>query len=563
MKFVKQSRRPRPRVTLVLLDWSVRESFHLMHYLKTQTVPRDDFEVMILEYYSRVSDALKPFEDQVDSWVLMEMPEDTYYHKHLMYNAGIALARGDVVVVCDSDAMVKPTFLESILAEFREGRELALHLDQFRNHRRDMYPFNYPSFDEVLGEGCINYTEGMTLGVADTKDTIHSRNWGACLAARRSDLLAIGGADEHIDYLGHICGPYDLSFRIANNGGEVVWHTEEFMFHTWHPGSDGIDNYLGPHDGLNMSTTSYEALLTRRVMPHVENPVIERLRKGEELSQQQICEDLIVPRYLEDWRRENLDSLVTDGGLGERRPVGLGLLYKGFWVREDGAGFEARPLIDREVAGAGDPGVEARVVRAPTLNEVRQAVDDSIASRTRMLSWVGRTYALVRATLSVAIFCTYLLIRRTITGLIWRWPRRLAGWCWTRWMWIFNVARDRFKVSRSRATESVPGAGPRMTDLMVNLYLGRDRVEAVGGGEAPYLVIDPTYPAPYLRFLQAIGMLPKLKVRQFDDALDCAAFLEGLDETQPEAGVILDANLYIKFFSVLTAHPRVREVMVV
>ena len=66
MQFIKRSKRKAPRVSLVLLDWSVRESFHLLHYLSKQTVPRSKFEVIIIEYYSRVSDAIRQFEDQVD-----------------------------------------------------------------------------------------------------------------------------------------------------------------------------------------------------------------------------------------------------------------------------------------------------------------------------------------------------------------------------------------------------------------------------------------------------------------------------------------------------------------
>jgi len=31
MKFLKRSARRNPKVSLILLDWSVRESFHLLH----------------------------------------------------------------------------------------------------------------------------------------------------------------------------------------------------------------------------------------------------------------------------------------------------------------------------------------------------------------------------------------------------------------------------------------------------------------------------------------------------------------------------------------------------
>src|SRR5688572_8002806 len=150
MKVIKRSERSGPKVSIVLLDWSVRESFHLLHYLNRQTVRRDSFEVILVEYYSRVSPAVQRYATELDTWALLEMPEQCYYHKHLMYNAGIALSRGDVCVFCDSDAMVKSTFVDTIVRQFERDPGIVLHIDQFRNVRRDFYPFSFPSFDDVL-----------------------------------------------------------------------------------------------------------------------------------------------------------------------------------------------------------------------------------------------------------------------------------------------------------------------------------------------------------------------------------------------------------------------------
>lgn len=84
MRFLKRSTRKKPVLSLILLDWNVRESFHLLHYLAGQSVDRDQFEVVFIEYYSRVAEPLKQFAEHVDTWVLMEMPESCIYHKHLM-----------------------------------------------------------------------------------------------------------------------------------------------------------------------------------------------------------------------------------------------------------------------------------------------------------------------------------------------------------------------------------------------------------------------------------------------------------------------------------------------
>lgn len=299
MKVIKKSQRKSPKISLILLDWGVRESLHLLHYLSKQTIARDLFEVVVIEYYSGISKAIEQFADEVDSWILLEMPKEAYYHKHLMYNAGIIISRGEYSIICDSDAMAKPTFLASVLQEFTQDPNIVLHIDQFRNNRKDFYPFNYPSFEEVTGRGCINYQNGKTTGMSLTEDIIHNRNYGACFCARRDLLIAIGGADEHIDFIGHICGPYDLTFRLINYGCREVWHESEFLYHTWHPGQAGENNYLGPHDGRHMSTTSLEALYNMRIFPHVENPLISKLRAGLTVSEEDLATSLILPEYAE------------------------------------------------------------------------------------------------------------------------------------------------------------------------------------------------------------------------------------------------------------------------
>ena len=339
MKFIKHSVRPCPKVSLILLDWSVRESFHLLYYLSKQDVDRDLFEVIIIEYYSRVSDAIRPFEDQVDSWLLLEMPESCYYHKHLMYNAGIVAAKGDICVICDSDAMVKPGFIRSIITEFENHPNTVLHIDQFRNTRKDLYPFCYPDFSEVTGRGCINNVGGKTQGVVDDKDPIHNRNYGSCMCARRDDLITIGGADEHIDFLGHICGPYEMTFRLVNFGRREIWHQTEFMYHTWHPGQAGIDNYLGRHDGRHVSEAALDALIDGRTLPIVENEMVRELRLSNRCSVN-LEPFRICPDYLIHWDIDNLSSYAQQDVHQNSRSS-----WNGFVVERRDDGFRAYPKL--------------------------------------------------------------------------------------------------------------------------------------------------------------------------------------------------------------------------
>jgi hypothetical protein len=381
MRFIKRSQRSYPEVTFIFLDWSVRESFHVLHYLAQQTVDRDRFEVIVVEYYSRVSEAVRKYEDQVDTWVLLEMPEATYYHKHLMYNVGVVLSRGEIVAIVDSDAMVRERFVEKIMGAFPRGQKIVLHLDQFRNNRADLYPFKFPGFDTVVGEGCINHINGRTVGLCDDTDPLHTRNYGACMCALRDDLISIGGADEHIDYLGHICGPYEMTFRLINAGHQEIWLQDEFTYHTWHPGQAGERDYIGPHDGRHVSARALEARFSGRILPFLENPAIRKLRLQDgQASGEQSLAQLVPEERLESWSSENVPKLkprLRRELFSCRRPVVAFRLCKTFFwlfVRQSCEKISNLRAKDRKASDVTKPVTQpvVAVANGPSLVRVYQ-----------------------------------------------------------------------------------------------------------------------------------------------------------------------------------------------
>jgi len=333
VKLLCQNTRGAPTdVSIILIDWSVRESAHVLHYLADQTVSRERYEVLWIEYYNRKWDQIEQRNAEsasrgrppaVDKWLVMEMPRGVYYHKHLMYNVGIALASGRIVVICDSDGMMKPTFVESIVRFFDKNADSVLHLDQVRNNSGRFYPFNYPTFDEVAGQGALNWTGEKPFGLVDEDDPLHSRNYGACMAALRKDLIAVGGADEHTDYLGHVCGPYEMTFRLVNAGKREVWHDREWLYHVWHPGQAGDRNYAGPHDGRHISSTALSTRVSLRKFPMLENPIVGQLRIGQTPSEQDLLEKSVRPEHLDQWKITELSRSTRIYDVGGNRKVQL------------------------------------------------------------------------------------------------------------------------------------------------------------------------------------------------------------------------------------------------
>jgi hypothetical protein len=303
-----------------------------------------------------------------------------------MYNTGVVVSKGEILMFGDSDAMVRPTFVETILTAFQRDPKIVYHMDEFRNARRDFYPFNYPSFEDVLGDGCINNIGNKTKGILDDIDPMHTRNYGACMCAWRKDIIAIGGADEDLTYLGHICGPYDMTFRLMNAGRRLLWETNEYLYHTWHPGSDGIDNYLGPHDGKNMSTTAFQALCSGRIPPQVENEAIRRLRTDSRASENEshLLESLIDPKYVEAFHRTRLGGPVkrpTAAATSTRPVYGS---YRGYDVYRIGDSFYgALPHVNPETIGQSE---DECVIQGESFNELRENID---AFDVRLIETVG------------------------------------------------------------------------------------------------------------------------------------------------------------------------------
>lgn len=319
-----------PEVSFILLDWSCRESFHMFHYLDRQSIQRDRYEVIWIEYYNRrspeLAEILKECEQagrppSIDQWIVLDTPQNVYYHKHLMYNVGIVASRGGIVVICDSDVMVRSTFVESIINAFDKTknpnydprRGMILHLDEVRSVSKKYYPFNHPSFEDIESHECLNWENNTTTGLLEKEDPLHFLNYGACMCALREDLIAIGGADEHRDYLGHVCGPYEMTFRLANTGRLEVWHPSEYLYHTWHPGTDGYNNFIGPNDGKNISTTALEVKKNGRIEPLLENPAIRALRQNTKIAQDALLALAAHNEAVRNWTINETQMLISLG----------------------------------------------------------------------------------------------------------------------------------------------------------------------------------------------------------------------------------------------------------
>ena len=267
-----------PLLSLILLDWGVRERFTTLDWLNKQDVARDQYEIIWVELYDRVVDEVMEKAD-----IVITCNQRGTYHKHLGYNIGLLKSHGELVCVCDSDAVFPQDFVSSVFQSFdieSEGVTKPLVLMHYEWRTSLLYPEDLNDAELLKDQERWNWWPLIV-------------NEGACVTVRRADAIRFGGFDEHRSYIGYLCGPYDLAWRLVNAGWQEVWHDSSVaLWHFAHPDPIGTNGQKAslrqlmekayPHlEGHAL--TAVEAFSTGRFQPLQENSKIWALRMADRL----------------------------------------------------------------------------------------------------------------------------------------------------------------------------------------------------------------------------------------------------------------------------------------
>ena len=74
MEILKWEKKEKSKISFILFDWSVRESFHILDYFAKQTIPKKDFELIWIEFYNRRPEQIRQKISMVDKWIILEYP---------------------------------------------------------------------------------------------------------------------------------------------------------------------------------------------------------------------------------------------------------------------------------------------------------------------------------------------------------------------------------------------------------------------------------------------------------------------------------------------------------
>jgi hypothetical protein len=355
-----------------------------------------------------------------------------------------------------------------------------------------------------------------------------------------------------------------MTFRLTNRGFKKVWHETEFLYHTWHPGQAGADNYQGPHDGRQMSSTALEAFETKRTRPLVENRAIRYLRTGERLGGEWVGEYLIDERYRRDWNRDVvMERQALERKLGKKAITDL---YRGHKItNDDGRLYAWRSADANPPRASGDS--SQLILESSTAADLIQKIDESYPAFLRLSERINAFHSLVSLwlwPLAAPILGLVRAMRKKVgqknqdprAAPVFRPPREPSLAASLRSLW------QQYKLAWLAAKYRQAYVNRWQNELVANLYFASGRMLSDPSGKKPLLVTTSPYLRWYLRALMVLGVLPAIRIKRLASRDEVAAYFGELSHRKEPERLIVARNIFTDFYGLVRCCPGLTDPVV-
>ncbi len=277
MKFFQGTKKP--KISVIMVDGSFRERFHAVDSFGSQSLTPENYEIIWIEFYSRVTPELKAKIGQYSNARILTLNRDGIYHSSFCFNAGIQASRGDVVFIPDADVIAENTFLEQA------------YQDHQKNPKLVMYFF-------CKEEPHADHTGNLSLEhLKKVCRLTNPQNFGGCLSVRKRWLLHINGYEQHPLFgTGFHANGLDVYTRFKNLGLHVRWHPALMLYHPWHPFGKRptllhqIQKVLIRYKAVNLITSPFKGIDPAQTRELPENLVRQLNEKKKELQLEGVFE---------------------------------------------------------------------------------------------------------------------------------------------------------------------------------------------------------------------------------------------------------------------------------
>lgn len=242
-----------PSISVIMVDGSFRESFFSIDYFENQTLPRDNYEIIWMEYYDDVKPTLAQKVNNYSNFQVLCLGRSGEYHSSYCFNAGIMASKGNILVIPDADIIVEKDFLESILDEHELISNLVIYI----------YRLDEPKSKHVEPYSLDHLRKVCKL--------INPINYGGCVSARKKWFIEINGYEQHPVFgSGFHANGLDIYTRFKNLGLLIKWHPKLRIFHPWHPytlhpnENHTTQKIVIDHRAINLSTLAFQGIDKQR-----------------------------------------------------------------------------------------------------------------------------------------------------------------------------------------------------------------------------------------------------------------------------------------------------------
>lgn len=197
-----------------MVDGGFRENTFGAKYFSHQDFPRDQYEVIWVDYYDKIS----PNVASNPKIKAIALNKKGIYHSSYCFNEGINKAKGEIIIIPDADQIVMPDFLSRVWDSHKNYEKLVV------------YGYRY---DEVK-EGVLNSLDFKEI---ENKCILKNPlNYGGCLTVRKKWLLEMNGYEQHgVFRTGFHANGLLMYSRFKNMGIAVQWDQSLRLYHPWHP----------------------------------------------------------------------------------------------------------------------------------------------------------------------------------------------------------------------------------------------------------------------------------------------------------------------------------------
>ncbi len=203
------------KVSVIMVDGSFRENIFGAEYFTKQDFPKNEFEVIWVEFYKKANPNLYKIKDL--KIISLGNKENTVYHSSYCFNEGIKQAKGELLIIPDADVIVEPDFVKKAWEIHQAFEKLVVY--GYRYNEVDDAPLENHKFSE-LKKKCL-----ITNPI----------NYGGCLTVRKKWMLEINGYDQtEIFSTGFHANGKDIYTRFRNYGMAIQWESALKLYHPKH-----------------------------------------------------------------------------------------------------------------------------------------------------------------------------------------------------------------------------------------------------------------------------------------------------------------------------------------